>query len=112
VRRAPEREAELRAFGLPQDAIELYLAKEQPEHVIEVLEENWDAVRVYRLCQWDTQQAFVMSMGGGVSRTRYARIQSTEIESVCRALDVRYDEPLLVKVQILADEAATVLNGS
>lgn len=102
-------------MGLPQEAIDAYLQKESIEkhgNDIEVLEENWDAVRVYQFCKPDVQPAFVMGAGGGYSRRDYIGIDTREIESVCRSLRLDCDELMLVKVRIMAAEAGQILNGS
>jgi hypothetical protein len=101
-------------MGLDQQAIDAYLAKEAAENGdvpdIEVLEENWNAVRVYLLCHWDIQPFFNFGPGGGASGFRYLGIHASEIESVARTLDARCDEDLLGRVRALARESAALLN--
>lgn len=102
-------------MGLPDDAIEAYLAKDAQEagsDDIEVLEENWDAVRVYRFCLWDVAPLTQMQQGTGFSRLIHVGIRSEEIRATADGLSVAYNEDLLTRVRILATEAAEVLNGS
>lgn len=95
-------------MGLPDDAIDAYLAQEtkQTSHT-EVLEENWDAFRVYRACQWD-----IVAIGSdlGVNMPRYIGIRAQEVEAVARMFGVAANEDLLGRVHIMVDEASGILN--
>lgn len=96
-------------MGVPSEGIAAYLAKDAiaaGEEDIEVLEENWDAVRVYRFCHWET----VVMSNAEKCRLIWRGIATQEIESVARMLDVRGDEDLLSRVRVITQEAAQVLN--
>ncbi len=66
---------------------------------IDVLEPNWDAVKVFRLCRAQ------VSFGG------WAGFPSSEIQIVAQTLSIELTEDLLSRVRVMEGEAARIYSA-
>jgi len=89
---------------MPVDAIEQYikLHGRTAEVTQSVLEENWNAVQVYKRCQWNIE--------AGMAGLVYTGIDGREIESVARGLRVEFDTDLIDCIRFMEQETAKILN--
>jgi len=69
-----------------------------------VLEENWDAVRVFQLCR----QAWVGGFGGAFA----LGFTALELDAACRLAAIEVDRLSLIAEQVrdMGDVAANILN--
>jgi hypothetical protein len=112
---ADQRRMELRAMKVADEAIEQMLEQEarargDVSDEIEVWHENWDAVRVYKMCLWETTTHIEVGPGVAVSRPRYMGISSNEIIATAQLLRVEANDDLLWRLRTLVHHARPLLN--
>jgi len=67
---------------------------------IEVLEENWDTVHVFRHCQ----PSFITGMHAPV----YLGISALELQAACSILHIVPDVDLIAGIKVMAEETARI----
>jgi len=71
---------------------------------IEVLEENWKTVVVFRICQ----PSFITGMHAPV----YMGISALELQAACSLLHIAPDDDLVSGIKIMSEETARVYSSS
>ena len=74
------------------------------EEVIEVLEQNWDAVQTWMAAARSRQLAI------GPAGAYWQRLPQTEMRCACEGLEIEWGPDLLWRLGVLEGEAAKVLN--
>lgn len=72
-----------------------------------MLECNWNAVQVFRLCRCERMAFSTMER----ARLIFTGIAAHEIEITCRALRIPFDQDLLARVRILDQATCEQLNS-
>jgi len=71
---------------------------------IEVLDENWNTVQVFRYCQ----PSFITGMHAPV----YLGISALELQAACSLLRIAPDDDLISGIKIMCEETARVYSKS
>jgi len=70
---------------------------------IEVLEENWNTVRVFRTCQ----PSFIT----GLHAPAYLGISALELQAACSLLQIALDPDLMAGIKVMAEETARLYSS-
>jgi len=70
---------------------------------IEVLDENWDTVQVFRICQ----PSFITGMHTPI----YAGISAMEMQAACALLHITADADLVAGIRVMSEETARVYSN-
>lgn len=74
---------------------------------VHVMEDCWDACRVFPLCEWNRVSISGMSQ----ARILVTGIDAREVECVARCIGVEFCEELLWQVRIMEAEARSIKNA-